>query len=133
MTAPSWMNSVIRDFGSGAGIGTLELNERGAAALRFDGGVTLRLEYTGAELVVAAAFPLGGSGAPQADALVRLLAAAHPKARHGLQVRAGVLPKTGEAVLAVRMPERDVTLPRVNAAFAALWRLAGETGGAAWA
>ena len=38
---------------------------------------------------------------------------------------------SGRALLAVRIPERGVTLPALNAAFAALWRAAGEIGGAA--
>ena len=125
MTAPVWMNAVIGDFGRAAGIGALALNERGAAALRFEHGIFLRFEYTGSELVVAVTFP---SADPK-----RLLSLSHPKARYGFRVRAGVLPKTREAVVAVRMAERDVTLPRVSAAFELLWRLAGETGGAAWA
>ena len=35
--------------------------------------------------------------------------------------------------MAVRLAERDVTLPRVSGAFELLWRLAREIGGAAWA
>ena len=125
MTAPVWLNAVIGDFGRAAGIGALALNERGAAALRFENGTSLRLEYTGAELVMAVTVP-------SAD-LKRLLSFSHPKARYGFRVRTGIVPKTREAVLAVRLAERDVTLPRVNAVFGLLWRLAGETGGASWA
>ena len=125
MTAPVWLNAVIGDFGRAAGIGVLALNERGAAALRFENGTSLRLEYTGAELVMAVTVP-------SAD-LKRLLSFSHPKARYGFRVRTGIVPKTREAVLAVRLAERDVTLPRVNAVFGLLWRLAGETGGASWA
>ena len=125
MTSPVWMNAVIGDFGRAAGISGLALNERGAAALRFETGASFRLEYTGRELVMAMT-------TTTAD-LKRLLSQAHPQARHGLRVRAGVVPKTKEAVLAVRIAERDVTLPRLNAAFGVLWRLAGEIGGASWA
>ena len=125
MTAPVWLNAVIGDFGRAAGIGVLALNERGAAALKFENGATLRLEYTGAELVVAMTV--------QTADLKRLLSFSHPKARYGFRVRTGIVPKTREAVLAVRLAERDVTLPRVNAVFGLLWRLAGETGGASWA
>ena len=125
MTAPVWLNSVIGDFGRAAGIGSLSLNGRGAAALKFENGATLRLEYTGEELVVAVAVP--------SAVAKRLLALSHPKARHGFRVRTGIIPKTREAVMAVRLAERDVTLPRVSAAFELLWRLAGETGGETWA
>lgn len=125
MTSPVWMNAVIGEFGRAAGLSGLALNERGAAALRFETGVSLRLEYTGRELVMAMT-------AHAAD-LRRLLSQASPKARHGLRVRAGVMPRTKEAVVAVRIAERDVTLPRLNAVFGVLWRIAGEIGGAAWA
>ena len=125
MTAPVWMNAVIGDFGRAAGLGGLALNERGAAALRFENGSSLRLEYTGEELAVAMTVP-------SAD-VRRLLSLSHPRARHAFRVRTGVIPKTGEAVMAVRFAERDVTLPRVSAAFELLWKLAGETGGVTWA
>ena len=124
-TAPAWMVAVIRDFGRAAGLNDLVLNGRGAVAFRFETGRSLRLEYTGSELVMAITLP-------SAD-LKRLRAAAHPMARHGVRARAGILRKTGEAVVAVRIAERDVTLPRLDASFGALWRIAGEVGGSAWA
>ena len=125
MTAPVWMNAVIADFGRAAKLGGLALNERGAAALKFENGSSLRLEYTGTELVVAMTVP-------SAD-VKRLLSVSHPRARYGFRIRAGVFPKTHEAVMALRIAERDVTLPRVSRAFELLWRLAGDIGGAAWA
>ena len=125
MTLPVWMNAVISDFGRAAGLSGLSLNDRGAASLRFETGASLRLEYTGRELVMAMTVP--------AADVKRLLSQSHPLARHGLRVRAGIMPKTREAVLAVRISERDVTLPRLNATFGALWRLAGGIGGSSWA
>ena len=68
--------------------------------------------------------------APDARTVRRLLSFAHPDAG-GVRVRAGLLARSGEAVLAVRIPEGDVTLPVLNQTFAALWRLATEIGGAA--
>ena len=125
MTAPGWMNAVIRDFGRAAGVDSLALNERGTAALKFENGTSLRLEYAEGELVVAMTLP-------SAD-VKRLLSLSHPRARFAFRVRAGIIPKTREAVMAVKLAERDVTLPRVNAAFDLLWRLAGDMGGASWA
>ena len=125
MTAPVWMNAVIGEFGRAAGLDGLALNERGAAALKFEDGASLRLEYGGDALVVAMTVPT-------AD-VKRLLSLSHPKARTPFRIRAGVLPKTGEAIMAIRLAERDVTLPRVSGAFELLWRLAREIGGAAWA
>lgn len=125
MTAPVWLNAVIGDFGRAAGIDGFALNERGAAALRFENGASLRLEYTGSELLVAMT-------RPSAD-VRRLLALSHPKARYGFRIRTGILAKTHEAVMAVRIAERDVTLPHVSRVFELLWRLAEEMGGATWA
>ena len=125
MTAPVWLNAVIGDFGRAAGIDGLALNERGVAVLRFENGAALRLEYTGSELLVAMT-------RPSAD-VRRLLALSHPKARYGFRIRTGILAKTHEAVMAVRIAERDVTLPHVSRVFELLWRLAEEMGGATWA
>lgn len=125
MTAPVWMNAVIGDFGRAAGVDGLALNERGAAALAFENGASLRLEYTGEELVVSMT-------TPAAD-IKRLMALSHPRARYGFTLRAGLLAKSGCAVMAVRIAERDVTLPHLNGAFGTLWRLAGEMGGTQWA
>lgn len=125
MTAPVWMNAVIGDFGRAAGLGGFALKERGAAALRFENGASLRFEYTGTELLMAMT-------KPSAD-VKRLLALSHPKARYGFRIRTGILAKTHEAVIAVRIAERDVTLPHVSRVFELLWRLTEEIGGAAWA
>ena len=125
MTAPAWMSAMIGEFGRAAGLGDLKLNERGAAAMRFETGVSLRLEYTGSELVVAMTAPAAN--------LKMLLSFSHPEARLGFKVRTGILRKTGEAVLAVRLAERDATLQRLNEVFSLLWRLTGEIGGASWA
>ncbi len=125
MRAPDWMSAVIRDFGRGAGLDTLELSERGAAALRFASGAVLRFEYVNAELVVALSVPEGD--------VKRLLSLSHPRANFGFRVRTGILPHGGARVIAIRMQERDVTLPRVSAVFDVLWRLGAEIGGASWA
>ena len=50
-------------------------------------------------------------------------------ARFALRLRTGYIAKSGRAVFAVKIADRDVTLPAVNAAFAFLWRLAMEFGG----
>lgn len=127
MTAPNWIEAVVRDFGRGAGLADFALNARGAAAVRFENGLTLRFEYTGEELVVAVTVPMAASPA----AAARILAAAHPDARFGAPIRAGYLAKAGAAVFAVRLAAADVTLPALNTAFGALWRVATEMGGAA--
>ena len=125
MTAPVWMASVIKEFGRAGKIDGLELKAGGAAALRFETGASLRLEYTGSELVMAMTVP--------SSDVKRLLSLSHPRARFGFRIRTGVLPKSGESVMAIRLAERDVTLPRLNAAFDVLWRVAGDMGGSQWA
>lgn len=130
MTAPAWLSAVIGEFGRAAGLGGFALNNSGAAALKFETGASLRLEYTGAELVVAMSVSMTAT----LVALQRLLALSHPRARHGgFRIRAGVLMKSGEAIIAIRLAERDVTLVQLNAAFSALWRLAEEIGDGSWA
>ena len=124
MTAPSWINAVIADFARAAGIGDFALNDRGSAALRFENGASLRFEYREGELVVAATVP-AANDAPTAR---RILAYAHPDARHGVAVRAGYLAKSGCAVFAVRLAYQEVTLPVLSATFDALWRVATEFG-----
>ena len=122
--APSWLESAIAQFGQSAGLDTLAL-QNGTAALRFDNGASLRLEYRDGELAMAICAPAGD---PR-----RLLTLAHPDGHLPFRVRTGILPRTGEAVLAIRLPEREVTLVKLNAAFTLLWRLAQESGGSSWA
>ena len=127
MMAPEWLNAVVRDFGRAAGADMFALNDRGAAAISFENGVGLRFEYTGAELVVSVTVPSPANPV----ALRRALSFAHPMAGSGLRIRVGYCARTGCIVFAVRIAERNVTLPTVNAAFATLWRAAGEIGGVA--
>ena len=123
MMVPAWLDTMVKEFGRSAGVQNFALGERGAAALSFETGAELRLEYAGEELVMAVTVP-GGD-------LRRLLALSHPRARHGgFRMRTGVIARSGRRVMAVRIPERDVTLPAINLAFTALWRAAGELGGA---
>ena len=126
MTAPAWIDTAVNEFGKSAGLGALSLGDKGVAALSFQNGLALRLEYADDSLFVAMTVPA------RLDASVagRLLGYAHPEARFGFPVRAGYLAKSGRALFAVRLPDRDVTLPSINAAFALLWRIALEFGGA---
>ena len=124
--APVWLNDIVREFGRSAGLSDFALNDRGAAAISFETGAQLRFEYAFESLVVALSIPYPASDPAAAR---RLLAAAHPGARPGFKLRAGLLEKSGRAILAARFPERETTLPAVNAAFAALWRIAEDLAG----
>ena len=127
MTAPAWIESAVGEFGRSAGLGSLSLGNGGVAALSFQNGLVLRFEYAFDALYVAMTVPVRFDAAGAA----RLLGYAHPQARLGFRVRTGYLAKAGRAVFAVRFADRDVTLPSINAAFALLWRIALEFGGAA--
>ena len=124
--APVWLDDIVREFGRSAGLSDFSLNDRGAAAATFETGAQLRFEYAFESLVVALSFPYPVSDPAAAR---RLLVAAHPGARAPFKLRAGLLAKGGRAILAARFPEREVTLPAVNAAFSALWRLAEDLAG----
>ncbi len=124
MSAPSWVEAAVAQFGQAAGLDNLSL-ESNSAALRFDNGLSLRFEYHYGELVMAMCMP-GVSD------VRRLLSLAHPDTPFGFRVRAGIIAKSDAAVIAIRMAERDVTLVKLNAAFSLLWRLAEETGGVQW-
>ena len=124
--APVWLDDIVREFGRSAGLSDFALNDRGAAAVTFETGAQLRFEYAFESLVVALSFPYP-CGDPAAAR--RLLVAAPPGARPGFKLRAGLLEKSGRAILAARFPERETTLPAVNAAFSALWRIAEDLAG----
>ncbi len=126
MSAPSWIDSAVREFGQTAGLKTLALGDRGSAAVSFDNGVALRFEYVQESLVVSVTIP----ARLDPGAASRLLAYAHPEARVGFRLRTGYLAKSGRAVFAVRLADRDVTVPVINSVFSALWRIALEFGGA---
>ena len=127
MTAPAWIESTVDEFGRSAGLGSLPLGDRGVAALSFQNGLVLRFEYAFDSLHLSMTVP----ARLDASAAGRLLGYAHPDARLGFRIRTGYLAKSGRAVFAVRFADRDVTLPSINAAFALLWRIALEFGGAA--
>ena len=125
MTAPSWVDSVVGEFGQSAGLGRISLGERGVAALSFQNGLVLHLEHAFDSLFVTMTVPTR----LDAPAAARLLGYAHPDAHFAFRLRTGYIAKSGRAVFAVKIADRDVTLPAVNAAFAFLWRLALEFGG----
>ena len=126
MTAPAWIDSAVGEFGRSAGLGTLSLGDKGVAALSFQNGLSLRFEYALDSLCISMTVP----ARLDAHSAGRLLGYAHPDARFGFRLRTGYHSKSGRAVFAARLAGRDVTLPSINAAFAMLWRVAIEFGGA---
>ena len=125
MTAPGWISALVRDFGRAAGLANFTLNERGVAAVSFENGLSLRFEFAGEALTIAVTAPVILDPAQART----LLAYAHPDARFGMRVRTGYLARRGRAVFAIRLDEREATLPVVNRAFDVLWHVAQEFGG----
>ena len=118
MEAPQWVGSEIDAFGRAAGLRGLRLAENGAATLNFENGFRLSLAYAYETLTVMLTAP-----APADDALaVRILTAAHPDARRPFTLRAGYSTRRGEAVYAVRLPEREVSQVSLEAVFRELWQ-----------
>lgn len=124
MIAPDWLNETVRAFGRQMGLREFTLNERGAAGVRFENGVAIRLEYSTDSLVMSAGFP-----APVDEAgLKRFLTGAHPASVPGMNVRAALVERNGEGVYAVRLHERQVDVSTLEAVFRALWQLANRFG-----
>ena len=120
---PTWLNETVQAFGRQMHLTRFALNERGVAGVRFENGLAFRLEYANESLLVSVAFAV----LPEAPILQRVLMQAHPDAaRGGSPVRAAYLSRTGEALLVLRLPERDVTVTVLEAAFRRLWTL-GES------
>ena len=74
MTAPNWIEAVVRDFGRGAGLADFALNARGAAAVRFENGLMYPSDRPGLGIE-----------------LDEKAAALHPKADHWLRHYVGTL------------------------------------------
>ncbi len=122
MPAPVWINTAVAEFGRRMGFSTLALNERGAAALRFENGIGLRLEYARESLFVSVTAPCAADDAT----LKKLLVTAHPRNHLGVPLRVGRLAKTGEALFLVQLPERNVTDNALETIFSGLWSLATD-------
>lgn len=118
MNIPDWIASALDEFGRATGLGSLSLGEHGAASLAFANGTRLRFEYAYETLTVLMTTPMR---ADDEEGLKRLLALAHPDARHPFKLRAGHLARRGEAVLAARLAEREVSRVALETVFQTLW------------
>ena len=118
--APSWLNTIIRQFGDGVGLKDFGLNARGAAVLRFETGTALRFEYAFESLVVALQVPAPA----EPSVLKRFLSLAQPARRPSFKLRVAYLARSGSILLAARLAEREVTLPVLNTVFSDLWQFA---------
>jgi type III secretion system chaperone SycN len=115
---PRWLGDIVRDFAAGLGLNEFGFNSDGAAALRFENGVVLRIEYAMDRLVMS----MSAESAADAAAAKLLLAAADPLRRERSAIRAGFIGTPPRAVFAVRKEPAEVTSGNLHAAMTELWR-----------
>ena len=123
---PVWIDETVEAFGRQMGLGHFALNERGAAGVIFENGVSFRLERTDDALIASVRM-----AAPASDEAVRKVRTeSHPEmqAKDGGIVRAACLLCTGETVLALRIGEREISVVALEQAFDRLWERALELG-----
>lgn len=117
MMVADWVASAIDEFGRGRGLKTLALNEFGAASLRFENGWRLRFEYAEDTLNVMITM----EAEQDEEMMKRTLMAASPEVERPYPLRAAYLADSREALFAIRLPEREVTLVALETAFQELW------------
>jgi len=121
-----WIINEIKAFGRQLELTTFALDERGMAAVQFENGVKLRLEYRQPNLWVQVLVAMPAD----AETMIRLLSEAHP--RRGVTeagvVRAAYLERSGEALLTVRLPQDEIESTRIDAAFRELFERAVRLG-----
>ena len=122
MTAPRWLNAVLREFGEGINIRDFELNDRNAASLRFETGVVLSFEYALDSLSIT--FQVPSQDTP--ELMKRLLIYTQPERQPNFRLRVGYLAKKSMALFTARMPAREATLPAITSVFNELWRMAED-------
>ena len=122
MSAPKWLESIIREFGEALSLKNFGLNERGAAVLRFETGSSLRFEYAFDSLVLAMAVP----STDEPEQVRRALLYSQPERRPGFRLRVTYLAKSESVMMAARLSEREVTLASINTVFNELWNLAED-------
>lgn len=114
----AWVNDTVRGFGRQLGLETLALNDRGAAGINFENGLSLRFEHVAGAMMVIVKL-----GVNSGEAVRRALAEAHPAASDGRgpEIRAACTPGTDEAFLAIRIAERELGVSTLESAFRRLW------------
>lgn len=127
MIAPEWLNEVVADFGRQMGLNSFALNERGTAGVRFENGLSFRLEYVNEALMLMIGFV--PTNAQDFETLSKkLLTASHYEAAGAEGVRVGFLKRAGEAIVTARIAERELDVPKMEEKFRLLWQTAIESG-----
>ncbi|MCQ2368515.1 MAG: hypothetical protein MJ109_05860 [Kiritimatiellae bacterium] len=127
MMAPEWLNEVVADFGRQMGLNGFALNERGTAGVRFENGITFRLEYANEALMMIVGFIPTNAEDFQSFA-AKLLTVAHYEAAGSKGIRVGFLKRSGEAIATARISERELDVPKMEEKFGLIWQTAMETG-----
>ena len=122
MTAPKWLDAVIREFGEGVDIRDFGFNEHGAASMRFETGVSLHFEYALESLLVSLQIPVSHDG----ENMRRLLLYTQPERMPSFPMRVAYLEKSASAVMVAKISEREASLATVNAIFTELWLMAED-------
>jgi len=121
-----WIADEIKAFGRLLELSSFALNGRGLAAVQFENGVKLRLEYRHPALWVQVLIAMPAD----AEALIRLLSETHP--RRGVTaagiVRAGYLERSGEALLTIALSSDRIEASEIDAAFRELFERAVRLG-----
>ena len=117
---PGYVSEAVTAFGRQLGLQTLALNDRGAAGVDFENGISVRLEYADGALLVRA----GVTGCDSAAALRRALLAAHPSAQEGSPLRVVRFARSGETAFVQRVPERAADAHAIGEAFQRVWTAA---------
>ena len=117
MVTPDWIASTLDEFGRGLGLKALALNDVDAVSLRFENGWRLRFEYAEETLNVMITMEVE----QDEEMMRRILMAASPEVERPYPLRAAYLADSREALFAIRLPEREVTLVALDTAFQELW------------
>ena len=123
---PIWIDETVAAFGRQMGLSHFALNDRGAAGVVFENGMSFRLERTDDAMIASVQMAAPGSD----EAIRKVLIEAHPEmqTKGGGIVRAACLLRTGETVLALRIEEREISVVSLEQAFNRLWERALELG-----
>ena len=114
---PQFVLDSVAAFGRQMGFKSFALGENGAAGIRFENGVSFRLEYFDGALTMRAALFVGDD----VTLVKKALMSAHPSAQRGPKVRAVLFSKTGEIAFVMRLPERSATATAISDAFRRVW------------
>gem|GEM_PF-2366670 len=118
--AEQWLQAIVQEFGKRLGLSQFRLNDKGAAGVSFENGVTFRMEYRGDRLFLCLATPMQKNS----TALKALLQLSHPAARRNdLDIHAAYQPTSQRAIIMTNFQDRTLSVPLLDKTFTNLWEL----------